>query len=61
LCRLIEKFQDPATPYISEPYGASKLAFRPYAHLSRVGEWGVMENLDEDNMMDDSEDSNASG
>lgn len=45
---LVEKFDDPATPYISQPKSAAKARFSDYTHLSRIKEWGVAGDEDED-------------
>jgi ATP-dependent helicase/nuclease subunit B len=41
LRRLIETFDDPATPYHSQPVAAAAPAFSDYAHLARVKEWST--------------------
>ncbi len=39
LARLIAAFDDPATPYLSEPRPTVLPAYRAYDHLARVQEW----------------------
>jgi len=41
LAALIEKFDDAATPYISQPRADAKPKFSDYDHLARVKEWGL--------------------
>jgi ATP-dependent helicase/nuclease subunit B len=38
---LVERFDDAATPYISQPRAAAKPRFSDYEHLARTREWGV--------------------
>ena len=38
---LVEKFDDPATPYLSQPRAEAKPKFSDYDHLARVKEWGI--------------------
>ncbi len=38
---LVEKFDDPATPYLSQPRADAKPAFSDYNHLARIREWGL--------------------
>jgi ATP-dependent helicase/nuclease subunit B len=39
LSDLVKLFDDPATPYPSEPDIKQRPAFSPYRHLARVAEW----------------------
>jgi ATP-dependent helicase/nuclease subunit B len=41
LLTLVEKFDDPATPYLSQPRADAKPKFSDYNHLARVREWGL--------------------
>jgi len=41
LLTLVEKFDDPATPYLSQPRAEAKPKFSDYNHLARVREWGL--------------------
>ena len=41
LAALVEKFDDPATPYLSQPRAEAKPKFSDYDHLARVREWSV--------------------
>ena len=41
LMSLIEKFDDPATPYLSQPRAEAKSRFSDYEHLARVKEWSI--------------------
>ncbi len=41
LRNLIAKFNDPATPYLSQPRADAKPRFSDYAHLARVKEWSI--------------------
>ena len=41
LSALIERFDDAATPYISQPRAEAKPAFSDYNHLARIKEWGI--------------------
>jgi ATP-dependent helicase/nuclease subunit B len=36
---LIDRFDDPATPYLSQPVPSKRPRFSDYAHLARVLEW----------------------
>ncbi len=47
LRRLIVKFADPATPYLSRPRPQFESRFGDYDHLARVGAWGVAGGDDE--------------
>jgi ATP-dependent helicase/nuclease subunit B len=47
LLRLIETFEDEATPYHSQPVAGSAPRFSDYAHLARVKEWATA-GADED-------------
>ncbi|MBI1215135.1 MAG: double-strand break repair protein AddB [Alphaproteobacteria bacterium] len=38
---LVEKFADPATPYICQPRAVARPRFSDYEHLARVKEWGL--------------------
>ena len=38
---LVEKFADPATPYLSQPRAEVKPHFSDYDHLARIKEWGL--------------------
>lgn len=38
---LIERFDDPATPYLSQPRAETKSRFSDYEHLARVKEWSI--------------------
>jgi ATP-dependent helicase/nuclease subunit B len=38
---LVEKFDDPATPYLSQPRAEAKARFSDYEHLARIKEWGI--------------------
>ncbi len=38
---LVDKFDDPATPYLSQPRTDAKPRFSDYEHLARVREWGI--------------------
>jgi ATP-dependent helicase/nuclease subunit B len=38
---LVDQFDDPATPYMSQPRADAKPRFSDYGHLARVKEWGV--------------------
>lgn len=38
---LVERFDDPATPYLSQPRADAKPRFSDYEHLSRIREWGI--------------------
>jgi ATP-dependent helicase/nuclease subunit B len=38
---LVEKFGDPATPYLSQPRAEARPRFSDYDHLARVKEWGL--------------------
>lgn len=38
---LVERFDDPATPYLSQPRAEAKSRFSDYDHLARVKEWGI--------------------
>ncbi len=44
LDNLILTFDDPATPYLSEPHPDAKPRFSDYAQLARVAEWSVQED-----------------
>jgi ATP-dependent helicase/nuclease subunit B len=41
LQELVERFDDPATPYLSQPHADAKPRFSDYEHLARTKEWGV--------------------
>jgi len=41
LAGLIAAFDDPATPYLAHPDPGAGPRFDDYAHLARLGEWGV--------------------
>lgn len=41
LLALVEKFDDPNTPYYSQPRAEAKPKFSDYDHLARVREWSV--------------------
>ncbi|HYD18210.1 MAG TPA: double-strand break repair protein AddB [Patescibacteria group bacterium] len=41
LISLVEKFDDPATPYFSQPRAEAKSRFSDYEHLARVKEWSI--------------------
>lgn len=41
LLALVERFDDPSTPYISQPRADAKPKFSDYEHLARVREWSV--------------------
>lgn len=41
LAALVEKFDDPKTPYLSQPRAEAKPKFSDYEHLARVREWSV--------------------
>jgi ATP-dependent helicase/nuclease subunit B len=41
LKRLVETFDDPATPYACQPHPARAPRFNDYDHLSRIAEWSV--------------------
>ena len=41
LLALVEKFDDPATPYLSQPRAEAKPKFSDYEHLARVREWSI--------------------
>ena len=41
---LIIQFDDPATPYLSEPHPDAKPRFSDYAQLARVAEWSLQED-----------------
>jgi ATP-dependent helicase/nuclease subunit B len=41
LMSLVDKFDDPATPYLSQPRAEAKSRFSDYEHLARVKEWGI--------------------
>ncbi|MEZ0259714.1 MAG: double-strand break repair protein AddB [Alphaproteobacteria bacterium] len=41
LMSLVDKFDDPATPYPSQPRAEAKSRFSDYEHLARVKEWGI--------------------
>ncbi|MFN7114048.1 MAG: double-strand break repair protein AddB [Alphaproteobacteria bacterium] len=41
LLALVEKFDDPATPYLSQPRAEAKPKFSDYNHLARVREWSI--------------------
>ncbi|MBW7910651.1 MAG: double-strand break repair protein AddB [Alphaproteobacteria bacterium] len=41
LAALVEKFDDPNTPYLSQPRAEAKPKFSDYEHLARVREWAV--------------------
>lgn len=43
LRRLVERYDDPATPYESQPRKAFAPRFSDYEHLARVQEWSVAE------------------
>lgn len=45
---LISAFDDPATPYLSEPSARTRARFTNYAHLARVKEWGVQGDDEEE-------------
>lgn len=47
LMELIEKFDDPQTPYLSQPRAEAKSRFSDYEHLARVKEWGITGDEDE--------------
>jgi ATP-dependent helicase/nuclease subunit B len=38
---LVERFDDAATPYLSQPRADAKPRFSDYDHLARIKEWGV--------------------
>ncbi|MBU6475994.1 MAG: PD-(D/E)XK nuclease family protein, partial [Alphaproteobacteria bacterium] len=38
---LVARFDDPATPYLSQPHADTKPQYSDYEHLARVKEWGV--------------------
>ena len=44
---LVEKFDNPATPYLSQPRTDARPRFSDYTHLARVKEWGVSGDDDE--------------
>jgi ATP-dependent helicase/nuclease subunit B len=41
LHRLIERFDDPATPYYARPVPDQALRYNDYAHLARIKEWSA--------------------
>ena len=41
LQELVERFDDPTTPYLSQPHADAKPRFSDYDHLARTKEWGV--------------------
>ncbi len=43
LCARIARFDDPATPYLSQPHPGEVPRFSDYALLARVGEWAAAE------------------
>jgi ATP-dependent helicase/nuclease subunit B len=45
---LVEKFDDPATPYLSQPRTGAKPRFSDYEHLARTKEWGVLDDEGEE-------------
>lgn len=45
---LIDAFDDPATPYLSQPRPEAPPAYSPYEHLARVQEWTDMKETKED-------------
>lgn len=47
LMGLIEKFDDPDTPYLSQPRAEAKSRTLDYEHLARVKEWGIAGDEDE--------------
>ena len=47
LLRLIEIFDDPATPYHSQPVASAAPRYSDYAHLARVNEWATAGEEDE--------------
>lgn len=47
LRRLVACFDDPATPYRSQPHADAKPQYSDYEHLARVKEWGVSGDDDE--------------
>lgn len=48
LLALVEKFDDPQTPYLSQPRAEAKPKFSDYNHLARVREWSIGGDEDED-------------
>jgi ATP-dependent helicase/nuclease subunit B len=38
---LVERFDDPATPYLSQPRAEAKARYNDYGHLARVREWSI--------------------
>ena len=44
LLRLLAKFADPATPYLSQPHPERRPRFPDYAHLARCAEWDMRES-----------------
>jgi ATP-dependent helicase/nuclease subunit B len=41
--RLVAKFDDPATPYLSRPDSSRAPRWSDYEHLARVQEWSVID------------------
>jgi ATP-dependent helicase/nuclease subunit B len=41
LLSLVDKFDDPSTPYLSQPRAEAKSRFSDYEHLARTKEWGI--------------------
>ncbi len=44
LCRRVERFDDPATPYLSQPHPGQVPRFSDYAQLARVAEWAAADD-----------------
>jgi len=44
LQRLVERFDDPATPYHARPWPEHALRFNDYAHLARIKEWSATDD-----------------
>ncbi|MBV8521425.1 MAG: double-strand break repair protein AddB [Acetobacteraceae bacterium] len=45
LLALIDRYDDPAQPYLSHPYPSHKPRFADYAQLARVPEWSAAEDV----------------
>jgi ATP-dependent helicase/nuclease subunit B len=41
---LVERFDDPATPYHARPWPEHGLRYNDYAHLARIKEWSAVED-----------------
>ena len=44
LARMVVKFADPNTPYLSRPRPQFESRFGDYDHLARVREWALLES-----------------